>query len=90
MNDHAASAATPLSTLPPGSRGVVESVAPQGGLPARLAMLGIRRGVAVDLVQGPDARGAVLRVGGARIALGREVLDHLRLRPTATADGAAR
>jgi|MLJW01.1.fsa_nt_gi ferrous iron transport protein A len=41
----------------------------------RLAMLGLRRGVELSVVHGPDARGAVLRVGTARIALGRELVD---------------
>lgn len=40
----------------------------------RVRMMGIRPGVQVRVVHGPDRRGAVLEVGGARIALGHAVL----------------
>ncbi|MGE0072858.1 MAG: ferrous iron transport protein A [Thiomonas sp.] len=45
----------------------------------RMVMLGIRRGVALCVVHGPGARGAVVQVGGARIALGRGVIDKIRV-----------
>ena len=35
----------------------------------RMSMLGIRWGTDIRVVHGPGKRGAVLRVGGARIAL---------------------
>ena len=47
----------------------------------RLAMLGIRPGVKVQLLHGPGKRGAVLRVGGSRVALGRSVLEHVMVIP---------
>ncbi|WP_298294562.1 FeoA domain-containing protein [Thiomonas sp.] len=50
-------------------------------LAQRMVMLGIRRGVALCVVHGPGARGAVVQVGGARIALGRGVTDKIRVAP---------
>ncbi|MGC8508493.1 MAG: FeoA family protein [Thiomonas sp.] len=47
----------------------------------RMVMLGIRRGVALCVVHGPGARGTVVQVGGARIALGRGVTDKIRVMP---------
>lgn len=47
----------------------------------RMVMLGIRRGVLLCVVHGPGARGAVVQVGGARIALGRGVTDKIRVIP---------
>lgn len=43
----------------------------------RLQMLGIRRGTEFCLVQGPSKRGAVVQVGGARIALGWGVIQQI-------------
>jgi ferrous iron transport protein A len=47
----------------------------------RMVMLGLRRGVALCVVHGPGARGTVVQVGGARIALGRGVTDKIRVMP---------
>lgn len=51
----------------------------------RMSMLGIRPGADLCVVQGPGTRGAVVLVGGARIALGRGVIEHIRVesRPAA-------
>ncbi len=54
----------------------------------RMLMLGIRRGTGLCVVQGPSSRGAVVRVGGARIALGRGVTEHIRVQPRADVAGA--
>jgi ferrous iron transport protein A len=43
----------------------------------RMAMLGIRPGVDILAVHGPGKRGAVLQVGGARIALGTEIIENI-------------
>ncbi len=48
----------------------------------RVAMLGLRRGVELSVLHGPDARGAVVRVGTARIALGRELVDAVAVTTT--------
>ena len=68
-----------LSALAPGGCAVVHEVC--GGRPMvqRMLMLGIRRGTALRLLHGPGARGAVVGVGGARIALGRDVIEHIRV-----------
>ena len=49
----------------------------------RVAMLGLRRGVELSVLHGPDARGAVIRIGTARIALGRELVDAVAVTTTA-------
>ena len=45
----------------------------------RLALLGIRPGAELRLLQAPGPRGAVLGVGTARIALGRELVRRLQV-----------
>ena len=50
----------------------------------RMNMLGIRRGSAITIVHGPGKRGAVLKVGGARIALGPEVIKQIEVTVTPT------
>ncbi|BDB15208.1 hypothetical protein ANFP_25280 [Acidithiobacillus ferrooxidans] len=45
----------------------------------RLGMLGIRRDTLVRVVHGPGKRGAVLQVGGARVALGWGVIQRVRV-----------
>ncbi len=47
----------------------------------RLAMLGIRPGVKICVLHGPGGRGAVLRVGGTRVALGRGVIEMILVNP---------
>ncbi len=47
----------------------------------RLAMLGIRPGVTICVLHGPGGRGAVLRVGGTRVALGRGVIEKILVNP---------
>lgn len=49
------------------------------GMLQRLAMLGIRRGIGIRVVHGPGKRGAILQVGGARIALGWDVIQHIEV-----------
>jgi ferrous iron transport protein A len=72
---------TTLSKLGSGRSARVTAIDGSAGLPQRMAMLGIRRGVDLCVVHGPGARGAVVRVGTARIALGREIIDHIRVSP---------
>ena len=45
----------------------------------RLGMLGIRRDTSVRVVHGPGKHGAVLQVGGARIALGWGAIQRIRV-----------
>lgn len=47
----------------------------------RLAMLGIRPGVNICVLHGPGRRGAVLRIGGTRVALGRGVIEMIMVNP---------
>ena len=49
------------------------------GMQQRMSMLGIRRGTDIRVVHGPGKRGAVLQVGGARIALGWGVIQRIEV-----------
>ncbi|MFM2480000.1 ferrous iron transport protein A [Celerinatantimonas sp. YJH-8] len=40
----------------------------------RMNMLGIRKGIQMKIVHGPGRRGAVVQIGGARVALGPEII----------------
>lgn len=89
MNDHAELPAEtqPLSALCLGDRAQVRRI--DGGklMAQRMGMIGIRPGVEVCVVHGPGSRGAVLQVGGAQIALGRGVIDHIRVASVADRQG---
>ena len=63
----------PLAALRRGQSARIASIAAPAA--QRVAMLGLRRGVEFSIVHGPDARGAVIAIGAARIALGRELVD---------------
>ena len=76
-----------LLDTPSGSCSVVVRVDPLPGLPQRMAMLGIRRGTTLQILHGPDARGAVVGVGTARIALGRDIIASIRVRPAPALTG---
>ena len=77
-----------LMDCPRQSESTVVSIDPMPGLAQRLAMLGIRRGTVLTVLHGPDARGAVVGVGTARIALGRDIVASIRVRPVPAAAGA--
>lgn len=77
-----------LCHLPSGRCATVVDVAGGRAMTQRMLMLGIRRGTALCVVHGPGKRGAVVRVGGARIALGRSVIEQIRVQPDAEATGA--
>ena len=68
-----------LSRLRRGDHARVRVIDGGRAMAQRMGMLGIRPGVDVHVVHGPDMRGAVLLVGGARIALGRGVIDCIRV-----------
>ncbi|MEJ2288447.1 MAG: FeoA family protein [Deinococcales bacterium] len=69
--------ATALSSLRRGERARVERIEGSASLAQRLRMFGIRPGIDVLVLHGPNGRGAVLQVGGGRIALGRAVVDRI-------------
>lgn len=73
----------PLSSLKPGVRALVKGIDGGRFMVQRMGMLGIRRGVEVRIVHGPGLRGAVVQVGAARIALGRALIDCVRVEPKA-------
>lgn len=75
------SIALSLAGLMPGDFAEIAYVAGGRMMNQRLAMLGVRPGVKVQLLHGPGGRGAVLRVGGSRVALGRGVIDHVMVIP---------
>jgi ferrous iron transport protein A len=70
-----------LAQLPHGRCAKVVEIDGGRQMVQRMVMLGIRRGVPLCVVHGPGARGAVVQVGGARIALGRGVTDKIRVAP---------
>ncbi|WP_449369543.1 FeoA family protein [Thiomonas sp.] len=72
-----------LAQLPNGQCGQVVEFDGGRAMIQRMVMLGIRRGVPLCVVHGPGARGTVVQVGGARIALGRGVTDKIRVAPLA-------
>ncbi|MFM2484214.1 FeoA family protein [Celerinatantimonas yamalensis] len=49
----------------------------------RMNMLGLRKGISLTVVHGPGRRGAVVKVGGARIALSQEIIDQIEVSTTA-------
>lgn len=82
------SPAMPLSAVARGAVAVVQEVGGGRAMMQRMLMLGIRRGVPLRLLHGPGARGAVVGVGGARIALGRDVVELIRVQLAPAAQGA--
>lgn len=70
-----------LASLQTGQNAHVSDVVGGRNMVQRLAMLGIRRGVLVTLLHGPGRRGAVIRVGGTRVALGHGVIENIRVVP---------
>ena len=78
-----------LAHLTPGQCAEVVEVDGGRAMTQRMLMLGIRRGTGLCVVQGPSKRGVVVRVGGARIALGRGVTEQIRVQPSAQLAGFA-
>ena len=78
-----------LSSLRLGEGGKVRVIDGGRFMTQRMGMLGIRPGVEVRVVHGPGKRGAVLQVGGARIALGRGVIERIRVEKSPCADVSA-
>lgn len=68
-----------LATLKSGDCAQIGYVAGGRAMIQRMAMLGIRPGVHVCILHGPGRRGAVLKVGGARVALGRGVIEQISI-----------
>lgn len=79
----------PLSDVAHGAVAVVQEVGGGRAMMQRMLMLGIRRGAPLRLLHGPGARGAVVGVGGARIALGRDVVELIRVQLATAAQGEA-
>jgi ferrous iron transport protein A len=75
------SIAQSIAGLRPGDYAEISYVAGGRMMTQRLAMLGIRPGVTICLLHGPGRRGAVLRVGGSRVALGRGVIEFIMVKP---------
>jgi ferrous iron transport protein A len=81
MNSSIISPPEPLfiGDLRPGDHARVLEITGGKVMQQRLGMLGIRRDTFVRLVHGPGKRGAVLQVGGARVALGWGVIQRIRV-----------
>lgn len=77
-----------LGRLSPNACGHVRAIKGGKFVTRRLAMLGIRPGVALKLVHGPGLHGVVVMAGGARIALGHGVIEHVLVEMDAKADQA--
>ncbi|HKI57042.1 MAG TPA: FeoA family protein [Trueperaceae bacterium] len=77
---------TPLAALHHGDLARVTHVEGGRAVSRRMRMVGIRPGVDVRILHGPDRKGAVIGVGTARIALGRAVLDIIHVAPAGTSD----
>ena len=82
------STAMSLSAVARGAVAVVQEVGGGRAMTQRMLMLGIRRGAQLRLLHGPGARGAVVGVGGARIALGRDVVELIRVQLATAAQDA--
>jgi len=81
MNSSIISPPEPLfiGDLRPGDHARVLEITGGKVMQQRLGMLGIRRDTLVRVVHGPGKRGAVLQVGGARVALGWGVIQRIRV-----------
>ena len=81
MNSSIISPPEPLfiGDLRPGDHARVLEITGGKIMQQRLGMLGIRRDTLVRVVHGPGKRGAVLQVGGARVALGWGVIQRIRV-----------
>lgn len=66
-----------LAKLAPKALAYVRAITGGRFVTRRLAMLGVRPGVKLHLVHGPGLHGVVVMAGGARIALGRGVIEHV-------------
>lgn len=66
-----------LAKLAPKAFAYVRAITGGRFVTRRLAMLGVRPGVKLHLVHGPGLHGVVVMAGGARIALGRGVIEHI-------------
>lgn len=67
-----------LSELPCDTDATVDTI-DDAHLAQRMLMLGIRSGTSLRVLHGPSARGAVVLVGGSRLALGKEAADLIRV-----------
>jgi len=79
--------ATALSSLRRGERARVARIEGSASLTQRLRMFGIRPGIDVVVLHGPNGRGAVLQVGGGRVALGRTVVERIMVASRYAAEG---
>lgn len=70
-----------LGQLSRGARGIIHAVRGTSNESKRLLVMGLRPGTAFTLLLGPDRRGVVLDSAGTRIALGREWLEQIQIRP---------
>jgi len=70
-----------INQLTLGSHAVITQV--YGSIPdiQRISMLGLRKGIALSVVHGPGKRGIVIKVGGARLALGHDIASQIAVSP---------
>lgn len=73
---------TSVSQLKTGQSARVRSIDGDRHTSQRISVLGIRPGVDLRVVHGPGSRGAVVQVGGARIALDQNVTQIIWVEPT--------
>lgn len=73
-----------LAELPFGKPATISQITSSLEQVQRLKMMGIRKGVNIMIVHGPSHRGVVIKVGGARIAIGTELLPFIKIIPANT------
>jgi len=69
----------PLSSMPVGSKGVVEQLSGGIGLTRRLMEMGLTPGTQVEIVRN-DIGPIVVRTRGVAIAIGRGMANHILVR----------
>ncbi len=83
MTNQATQASTPqtIKQMQIGNQAVIFKINGSSQQIQRIQMLGLRKGVPIKVVHGPGRRGAVVQSGGARIALGREIIEQIEVTP---------
>ncbi|WP_227485373.1 MULTISPECIES: FeoA family protein [unclassified Acidithiobacillus] len=66
-----------LDQLPGAASARIDRIAGDRTMQQRLQMLGIRPGVALQIVHGPNKRGVVIQINGARFAIGNSMVQKI-------------
>ncbi len=80
MNMHNLTSENPsrsLDQLPGAASARIIRITGDRAMQQRLQMLGIRPGVALHIVHGPNKRGVVIQINGARFAIGNSMVQKI-------------